>query len=144
MTDALKKDHAAKHLEVVDGHGRARQQHYEPKTDEERTLDRRVNLKLDLTVVLVLALGFIVGIFKSSSTCTHCLPRARPLIRSNWTGSSAASTRPISALLLRAVSSKMRTCRKATSATPFRWYVLLQAPTPPPRRASIRKNGIHD
>lgn len=34
--------------------------YYEPKTAEERTLDRIVNLKLDFAVVLVLAINFIV------------------------------------------------------------------------------------
>lgn len=54
------KDDAPKHVEIVTHNGRAIQQHYEPETDEEKSLERRVNLKLDMTVVLVLALGFIV------------------------------------------------------------------------------------
>jgi hypothetical protein len=40
---------------------------YEPKTDEARTLDKRVNLKLDFAVVLVLAVDFILcGIDKTN------------------------------------------------------------------------------
>lgn len=35
--------------------------HYQPETDEERRLDKRVNLKLDFVVVLLLAVMFIVG-----------------------------------------------------------------------------------
>jgi hypothetical protein len=40
---------------------------YEPETDEARALDKRVNLKLDLIVVLVLAIDFILcGIDKTN------------------------------------------------------------------------------
>jgi hypothetical protein len=40
---------------------------YEPQTDEARTLDKRVNLKLDFIVVLVLAIDFILcGIDKTN------------------------------------------------------------------------------
>jgi hypothetical protein len=40
---------------------------YEPKTDEARILDKRVNLKLDFIVVLVLAIDFILcGIDKTN------------------------------------------------------------------------------
>jgi hypothetical protein len=40
---------------------------YEPKTDEARTLDKCVNLKLDFIVVLVLAIDFILcGIDKTN------------------------------------------------------------------------------
>lgn len=35
--------------------------HYVPRNDEEKRLDKRVNLKLDLFVVTILALEFIVG-----------------------------------------------------------------------------------
>lgn len=35
--------------------------HYTPASDAERALDKRVNWKLDLTVLLVLAISFIVG-----------------------------------------------------------------------------------
>jgi hypothetical protein len=40
---------------------------YEPQTDEARTLDKRVNLKLDVFVVLILAIDFILcGIDKTN------------------------------------------------------------------------------
>lgn len=35
--------------------------HYEPETDEERRLDRAINWKLDLVVVLILSIDFIVS-----------------------------------------------------------------------------------
>lgn len=35
--------------------------HYEPTTDEEKALDRRVNLKLDFIVLSLLAIEFIVS-----------------------------------------------------------------------------------
>lgn len=34
--------------------------HYEPASEEEKALDRRVNLKIDFTLLLILAIGFIV------------------------------------------------------------------------------------
>jgi hypothetical protein len=34
--------------------------HYLPATDEERALDKRVNLKLDCVVILILSINFIV------------------------------------------------------------------------------------
>lgn len=40
---------------------------YEPPTDEARVLDKRINLKLDFVVVLVLAIDFILcGIDKTN------------------------------------------------------------------------------
>jgi hypothetical protein len=40
---------------------------YEPRTDEARALDKRVNFKLDFVVVLVLAIDFILcGIDKTN------------------------------------------------------------------------------
>jgi len=40
---------------------------YEPSTDDEKALDKRVNLKLDFIVVLVLAIDFILcGIDKTN------------------------------------------------------------------------------
>jgi dUTPase len=35
--------------------------HYVPATEEEQALDRRVNLKFDLCIILFLSLGFIVS-----------------------------------------------------------------------------------
>ena len=40
--------------------------HYEPFTEEERALDRRVNLKFDLCVIVFLSLGFIVSCYALS------------------------------------------------------------------------------
>jgi hypothetical protein len=34
--------------------------HYEPATEEEKSLDRRINMKLDLCVTLLLSIGFIL------------------------------------------------------------------------------------
>jgi hypothetical protein len=34
--------------------------HYEPVSEEEKALDRRVNLKMDFILLLILAIGFIV------------------------------------------------------------------------------------
>jgi hypothetical protein len=34
--------------------------HYVPYTEEEKILDRRVNLKFDFCIILILSLGFIV------------------------------------------------------------------------------------
>lgn len=40
---------------------------YEPQTDEAKAMDRRVNLKLDFAVVLILAIDFILcGIDKTN------------------------------------------------------------------------------
>lgn len=42
-------------------------QGYEPKTEEEKALDKRVNLKMDFVVVLILAIDFILcGIDKTN------------------------------------------------------------------------------
>ena len=35
-------------------------QHYEPVTEEEKALDRKINLKLDVFVTLILSIGFIL------------------------------------------------------------------------------------
>ena len=41
--------------------------HYKPVTEEEKALDKRINRKLDFTVLLVLAIGFILcGIDKTN------------------------------------------------------------------------------
>lgn len=56
----------AEHVEVVQSNAAQLQQsHYRPQTDEEKTLDRKVNLKLDLIVVSLLAVEFIVSIVAS-------------------------------------------------------------------------------
>lgn len=45
--------------------------HYAPVTEEEKALDRRVNLKLDFTLILFLAVGFIVRRLLSVHTQTY-------------------------------------------------------------------------
>jgi hypothetical protein len=35
--------------------------HYVPVTDEEKALDRKVNMKLDMVVLLILSVSFIVS-----------------------------------------------------------------------------------
>ncbi len=57
--------------------------HYEPLSEEEKALDRRVNLKMDFILLLILAIGFIVR-------CSFC---RMPMSNS---GSSLESTRPMS------------------------------------------------
>lgn len=43
------------------GDTRTLQTYYKPATDEEKAIDRRVNLKLDICVVVILAINFIVS-----------------------------------------------------------------------------------
>lgn len=43
-------------------------QHYEPVTEEEKALDRKINLKLDVFVTLILSVGFILCGSESSVT----------------------------------------------------------------------------
>jgi hypothetical protein len=53
----------AKHIEAIqDSLIRGHPVHYQPRTDDDRRLDKRVNLKLDVFVVTILALGFIVSL----------------------------------------------------------------------------------
>lgn len=52
---------------------------YEPQTEEAKALDKRINLKLDFIVVLVLAIDFILcGIDKTNigyvATTSRCSP----------------------------------------------------------------------
>ncbi|KAF6793454.1 allantoate transport protein [Colletotrichum sojae] len=56
------------HVEEVQNNAyQLQQSHYRPQTDEEKSLDRRVNLKLDLIVVSLLAFEFIFcGIDKTN------------------------------------------------------------------------------
>lgn len=50
------------HLEIVQENAAQLQPtHYRPQTDAEKKLDKRVNLKLDLIVVTLLAVEFIVS-----------------------------------------------------------------------------------
>lgn len=46
---------------------------YEPRTDEERALDRKINLKLDLCVVLILSVGFVLCGSKSEIASSFAL-----------------------------------------------------------------------
>lgn len=50
------------HLEIVqDSAAHLQPTHYRPQSDAEKRLDKKVNLKLDLIVVTLLAVEFIVG-----------------------------------------------------------------------------------
>lgn len=55
------KELSLKEIELSGGRSRASQTCYTAQTDEERALDKRLNLKLDFTVVAILAVQFIVG-----------------------------------------------------------------------------------
>ncbi|KPI44477.1 putative transporter [Cyphellophora attinorum] len=61
------KELAMKEIELSEGPSRASQTFYKAQTDEEKALDRRLNLKLDLIVVAILAVQFILcGIDKTN------------------------------------------------------------------------------
>lgn len=51
--------------------------HYIPATEEEKALDRRVNLKFDLYIIVFLSLGFIVNYYSLSfsHTCIYWLTK---------------------------------------------------------------------
>lgn len=51
-----------KDVETLESPSRALATHYEPTTDEEKALDKKVNLKLDFIVLSLLAIEFIVRI----------------------------------------------------------------------------------
>lgn len=51
----------AKH-EGLSAQARSTVAHYVPSTEEEKALDRQVNLKFDFCIILILSLGFIVRI----------------------------------------------------------------------------------
>jgi hypothetical protein len=55
-----KQDIEAEEVELAQSRSRARQTYYVARTEEERRLDKRLNLKLDVVVVGILALMFIV------------------------------------------------------------------------------------
>lgn len=52
--------------------------HYQARNEQEKRLDRRVNLKLDLIVVSLLAIEFIVSFTLEENTCcnSHVLTSA--------------------------------------------------------------------
>jgi CMP-N-acetylneuraminic acid synthetase len=55
------------HIEIVqDNAAQLQPTHYRPQTDVEKALDKRVNRKLDLIVVTLLAVEFIVSDFLES------------------------------------------------------------------------------
>lgn len=55
------------HLEIIQNNATQLQPtHYRPQNDAERRLDKKVNLKLDLIVVALLAVEFIVSALSSS------------------------------------------------------------------------------
>jgi len=90
------------HLEIVqDNAAQLQPTHYRPQTDAEKALDKKVNRKLDLIVVTLLAIEFIVSTLFDAET------RAQGhLIDSH---SSAASIKQTSASSRQAHSSKTRT-----------------------------------
>lgn len=61
MSPHAEDDVDLKDAETLDTPTRAHATHYEPTTEAERILDRRVNLKLDFTVLSLLAIEFIVS-----------------------------------------------------------------------------------
>lgn len=67
--------------------------HYTPESEVEKALDKRINWKLDLTVLLVLSISFIVS---HQQPPLSLLREARSLLTAG-DPSSAASTRPTSA-----------------------------------------------
>lgn len=88
------------HLEIVQNNAAQLQPtHYRPQTDAEKRLDKRVNLKLDLIVVTLLAVEFIVSSRPAPDLYGH-----HPDMRS-----FVASTRQMSDLSPPARSSKMPT-----------------------------------
>lgn len=58
---AVEDEQDPKDLETLAPHQTVQATHYEPATDEEKALDRRVNLKLDFIVLSLLAVEFIVS-----------------------------------------------------------------------------------
>lgn len=70
VAEGTTKGIGAEHLEVVqDDLANGRPVHYQPIAEQERSLDKRVNLKLDLFVVTILALEFIVSIQALAVCC---------------------------------------------------------------------------
>lgn len=65
LPDDNKVDSGTKHLEieaVLESAARARATHYQPGTQEEKDLDKKVNRKLDFIVLSLLAIEFIVRV----------------------------------------------------------------------------------
>ena len=58
---ATEDDVDLKDAEALQTTTRAHPTHYEPATEDERALDKRVNRKMDFIVLSLLAIEFIVG-----------------------------------------------------------------------------------
>lgn len=87
------------HLEIVQNNAAQLQPtHYCPQGDAERRLDKKVNLKLDLIVVTLLAVEFIVSAFEFEFGSYEYIADKH---------SSVESTKQMWVLLQRARSSKM-------------------------------------
>lgn len=112
-----KGDIDPEHLEIVQNDvARQHQTHYRPVDDEEKGIDRRVNLKLDLIVVSLLAVEFIVSKIANTSNA---------FFLGLTQTSSVASTKPTLASSRPARSSKMRTFPLTISQTPCHFSRLL-------------------
>ncbi|KAL4915369.1 major facilitator superfamily domain-containing protein [Aspergillus aurantiobrunneus] len=87
--------------------------HYKPVTDEEKALDRRVNLKMDFTLLLILAIGFITNVgFVATSTFIedanlhpNDIPNSLSLFSATY-----VPLQPISAMIGRYVGPKWWVC----------------------------------
>lgn len=58
---AVEDEPDPKDLENLASNQAVQATHYEPTTDEEKALDKRVNIKLDFIVLSLLAIEFIVS-----------------------------------------------------------------------------------
>jgi len=86
------------HIEIVQNNAAQLQPtHYRPQSDAEKRLDKKVNLKLDLIVVTLLAVEFIVSALEFEIGSWEYIADKY---------SSAGSTRPMSGLSQPAHSSK--------------------------------------
>jgi hypothetical protein len=83
--------------------------HYAPMSDEEKALDRRVNLKMDFTLLVILAIGFIVRL-------TWLFLRTTLMFES-----FLVSTRRMSDSSPRVPLSRMRTSIQMTYRIRFPW-----------------------
>ena len=105
-----------KDVETLDSPRRVLASHYEPTTDEEKALDKRVNLKLDFIVLSLLAIEFIVRLSRP-------LPTNAGSLQTYTECSSAVSTRLMLGLWRRAPFRKMRISPLMIFPTLYPWYV---------------------
>jgi hypothetical protein len=84
--------------------------HYSPMSDEEKALDRRVNLKMDFTLLVILAIGFIVRLLEQA-----------PLRMTLMLDSFLVSIRRMSDSSPRVPLSRMLTSIRMTFRIPFPW-----------------------